>query len=190
MLQASLIKGATKKKGAFEYSKKISDIRINDMTLLSIEIWGRAGWTLIHASSFAYPEEPTPEERKGMFDFLWSLTVVLPCQKCRSHLREYLSSSLTSVDSEHLDSKQSISFYLWTLHNSVNERIQKDKISYEEVCDRYKVPPGSICSTSPKENTCAKNAIFFFVFGIVIAGTVMCVFSRLLRCKILGKCDF
>jgi hypothetical protein len=99
---------------------------------LAPEIWGRAGWRLIHAVALAYPVKPTEKEKKVYASFLQSLGDVLPCPFCGHHFKENMLKHPPNLDSkEH--------FFKWTvdMHNFVNVSNNKPEISYEEAIANF-----------------------------------------------------
>lgn len=102
--------------------------------------WGASGWRFLHAVSFAYPDEPTFEERQRMFAFLWSVGHVLPCRRCRAHYESYLQAHhLTSASATALRDRTSLSRFVVDLHNDVNRRLQRSEFDYERVRYEYEV---------------------------------------------------
>lgn len=104
---------------------------------LSIESWGPKAWGLLHIGSFMYPEEPTAHERRSMFNFLHSLSDVIPCSVCRTHFTRSLAEHAPSPDSAALSGRDALSRYLVDLHNQVNARTGKRVWRYEEAAALY-----------------------------------------------------
>jgi hypothetical protein len=71
--------------------------------------WGPLLWKLLHLLA-----EPTHNsERLHIWKIVLHKTaLIMPCEKCRKHLSEYLLAHKL----------ENIRTYLWKLHNSVNER--------------------------------------------------------------------
>lgn len=49
--------------------------------------WGPGAWRFLHHASLAFPDQPSPTIKKAYRTFCSSLPSVLPCSKCRKHLR-------------------------------------------------------------------------------------------------------
>ena len=95
---------------------------------LSPSVWGNHAWKFLHCCAMAY--EPSPENAaafKQMFD---SLQVTLPCAKCRDNFSHELQ---THPLDDALQSKEALNRWLTNLHNSVNRRLGKREIKYEDV---------------------------------------------------------
>lgn len=103
----------------------------------SIAEWGPAAWKFMHVVSFTYPNAPNDEQRSNAFNFLKSVSQMLPCKRCREEWTEYISKHLSHPDSDHLESKASFSRFLVDGHNFVNRRLQKREVSYEEARELF-----------------------------------------------------
>ncbi len=92
-------------------------------------VWGPSAWTFIHLMVLA-EKEPFEKERLAYYQqFFTVLTHLLPCEKCRLHLKENLS-KIKPLES--ITSKEAL--FMWTvdLHNLVNKITNKRTWSYEE----------------------------------------------------------
>ena len=93
-------------------------------------LWGPSAWTLIHLMVLS-EEEPFKKERLVYYkDFFNVLTHLLPCEKCRMHLKENLK-KIKPLDN--IQTKKEL--FLWTveLHNLVNKITNKRIWNAEEV---------------------------------------------------------
>jgi hypothetical protein len=84
--------------------------------------------------SFAYPTNPSAEQKAAALDLLSSLQHMLPCGECCSH---YCSSFSREKIAMHLDSRDSFSRWLVDFHNSINRRLGKQEMTYEDVLMEY-----------------------------------------------------
>lgn len=71
--------------------------------------WGPRLWRLLHLLA---EHTHRPEIAHAWKGLLHKTALIMPCEKCRVHLTEYLTTHRIS----------NISVYLWELHNAVNER--------------------------------------------------------------------
>lgn len=102
---------------------------------ISPEIWGPSTWAFLHLMPFA-EEEPLKQERLGYYKQLYTLlTNLLPCERCRQHLRDNLG-KLPDI----LTMKTQKDLFLWTskLHNYVNESHGKPQLPLEEAYTHWK----------------------------------------------------
>lgn len=110
------------------------------LTGISTEVWGPKAWSFLHAISFRYPERAQVADREAAYRLLRALEVLLPCPRCRGHMRDYLNGKdgLVSSQSPHLDGRASFSKWLVEFHNGVNSRLGKTRVEYEHVEPLYR----------------------------------------------------
>jgi hypothetical protein len=95
--------------------------------------WGPSMWNSIHSCCFAFPDNPSPEEKYQAYNFFNSLPGILPCRKCRSHCAENLEKLPPNLRSRNTLSHWSVDF-----HNEVNKMLGKPTVPYEEIEPKYK----------------------------------------------------
>lgn len=97
----------------------------------SPEIWGKHTWLFLHCLTFSFPTCPTKKDVQQHVHFFQSLTVLLPCSRCRQHLQEYLQQYPIRIPLE--KGKQSFIKYCIDLHNFINETYtNKKKLSISD----------------------------------------------------------
>ncbi len=82
---------------------------------MDTKFWGPSGWKLLHTLTFTY----RPACRVAMRDFLTTLPFILPCKFCRASLTTYMC-----VDPPDLTSADTLSRWLWRIHNAVNKKLR------------------------------------------------------------------
>ena len=87
------------------------------------EAWGPSTWRCLHAVAEGAPDSPSPEERIALRAFVDALPELLPCAKCRRHLRELYARGLRP----RVESREALSRDLWELHNAVNAALGKKR---------------------------------------------------------------
>lgn len=113
---------------------KKNEYSSNDGMLTSV--WGPSMWHSLHAISFNYPVEPTPQNKKEYRDFILSLQYVLPCSKCRDNLKKNFKTLPLTM--EKMKNRETFSRYVYDLHELVNHMLgKKSGLSYEDVRERY-----------------------------------------------------
>ena len=111
------------------------------------EIWGPHGWYFLHSITLAYPDNPTNDDKMYHKNFFESLKNILPCEKCRNHYDQTLT---TYPIEKHLENKESLFKWLVDVHNRVNIDNGKREYSYDEVTKLY-------------ENMYSKNKNGYFI---------------------------
>ena len=110
------------------------DYNSNDGMLTAV--WGPSMWHFLHTTSFNYPVNPTPTDKRNYYNFIKSLKYVLPCLYCRQNLTNNLKKS--GFKYSVMDSRDSFSKWVYNLHNVVNNMLGKKCYkTYEEVRGLY-----------------------------------------------------
>ncbi len=94
---------------------------------MSPSVWGPIFWTTMHIVTLGYSHTPSEQEKEGVRQFFESLTIVIPCPICREHYGTFLKASPPATES-----RDTLIFWLFTLHNRVNEKLGKPAISFEQ----------------------------------------------------------
>lgn len=139
------------------------------MSAGSIDSWGPALWRFLHASSFAFPEEPERVRRVQMHEFLRSVGQVLPCQTCREHYNQYIQ--------EHLDesataNRENLVAWVVELHNAVNRRTGKREWSVDEVRRMYEKKMGGASSCPYTIRRVPPPSLLVWVLIVTLAAVV------------------
>lgn len=116
--------------------------------------WGPAGWKFLHTITFAYPDQPTLQQQRSATDLFTSLQDMLPCPACQGHYQEFLKQNPIPV-SNAVDLQK----WLVNLHNSVNQRLQKPLVTYEQAKQMY---------TTPTSESKASPTLVFVVLGLFV----------------------
>ena len=106
---------------------------------LITKIWGPHFWEVLHYVSFGYPLEPTEQHKKDYKDFYVSVKNVLPCKYCRESYSNFiLEEEKTKLQDTDLLNRDSLTRWVYKLHERVNEKIGMDyKVSYDDVYYKY-----------------------------------------------------
>ena len=99
------------------------------------EIWGSGLWLFLHTIAINYPKEPTAIDKKNMYNFLSSLTTIIPCEKCRLNYIKHINELPIS---SHLDNRNDL--FQWTveMHNMVNKELNKPIMTLDDAITEYK----------------------------------------------------
>ena len=94
---------------------------------------GRATWTFLHTMAAYYPTQPTEEKQKDMKEFLYAFSKVYPCGHCAEHMQAEME-----IEPPQVQSRDSLSLWLCTFHNKVNEMLGKPIFDCSRVLDRWR----------------------------------------------------
>ena len=90
--------------------------------------WGPSGWKLLHSITFSYKEHL----KNKYYDFFYIIAFLLPCKHCRKSYSEYITND--PIDTT---SKEAFTKWLWRIHNKVNEKLEKPKITIDDFYVKY-----------------------------------------------------
>ena len=101
------------------------------------QVWGKYQWTTIHFVALGYPKAPTESQKQYYFTYFSKiLPEILPCLKCRKHLKQTLQTEhpMTPAALANPDT-----LFEWTvsLHNVVNRQLGKPTLSLEDARSVY-----------------------------------------------------
>jgi hypothetical protein len=98
--------------------------------------WGPHLWYFLHCSAANYPIRPSIEKSNAMKRWIRALPETLPCGDCREHFKEYVKQNNHKLDVVCSSRRNLMKFFI-DIHNKVNERNGKPKISYEQAFSMY-----------------------------------------------------
>lgn len=133
----------------------------NAIVNMSTKIWGPPMWTTLHTITFSYPINPTDEDKKTYKQFFKLVGDILPCILCKKSYKEFIASGETKLDDVVMTNKDTLTKWLYHLHNKVNFKLGVDYgVSYDDVCKKYNSYIVSCTPTNGKVPiTCEKSTI-------------------------------
>ena len=109
------------------------------MAVLDPTVWGPWYWGFLHTIAMSYPHHPNDVTKKKYYELIQNLPLFIPVETIGTDFSNLLDQyPITS----YLDSRDS--FIRWThfIHNKINERLEKPKITlnefYMQYYDKYK----------------------------------------------------
>ena len=154
----------------------------------SITSWGPKAWGLLHTCSFSYPDHPEENDKRDMYNFLTSLSEVIPCKICKGHYKKYLEKNLPHHSCIALQGKEKLGRWVVDLHNDVNRRLNKPTWTYEQALEKY-ADTSSVCSViraeplsaPPDDNTSStyKIIVIMILLFLFISSISTATFKRL-----------
>lgn len=96
---------------------------------ISPDVWGPSTWTFLHLAVMAEPDDFDKSRLMLYKRFYTLLQELLPCQKCRMHLKDNMK-SLKNIES--LGSKRELFDWTTQLHNLVNKANNKPLYSIDK----------------------------------------------------------
>ncbi len=102
---------------------------------MDTKYWGKPLWTSLFSISLTYPLKPTTDDINNYKKYFTSLRHVLPCKACKKNYKK----KLVTFPIERYLKKGRKGLFIWLkkIHNSVNEDIGKEKLSTQQILEKY-----------------------------------------------------
>jgi hypothetical protein len=133
--------------------------------------WGKPYWQVMHSVTFLYPETPTDEDKQRVQVFFRLVPNILPCALCGLHFVRTLEQY--PLSDEVLSSRETLARWLVDVHNTVNERLKHEVVSYEKVKHFYTKDSSVPLRTS--EIVVPKNDYKMPFFGVLCAAGLIAI---------------
>jgi len=101
---------------------------------LNPEIWGQHYWFFLHTIALNYPNYPNNITKKKYYEFFQNLPLFIPVESISNDFIKLLD--LYPISS-YLDNKKSLITWVHFIHNKINEKLEKPKISLDEFYFNY-----------------------------------------------------
>jgi hypothetical protein len=97
-------------------------------------VWGPHYWFFLHTIAVTYPHHPNAVTKKKYYDLIQNLHIFLPIDKIANEFSELLEQYPITP---YLDNRESFVRWTWFIHNKINEKLEKPKITLEEFYKQY-----------------------------------------------------
>ena len=101
---------------------------------LDSTIWGPPMWFFLHTSAMCYPLYPNAVTKKKYYDFFQNLPLFIPIEPMSSHFSRLLEEYPISP---YLDDRESLTRWVWFIHNKINEKLEKPPLSLNDFYVKY-----------------------------------------------------
>ena len=104
------------------------------MIYLDPKVWGPKYWFFLHTVAMSYPNYPNAVTKKKYYEFIQNMPLFIPVEKISIQFSDLIDKYPVIP---YLDNKES--FIRWThfIHNKINEKIEKPKISLNDFYIKY-----------------------------------------------------
>jgi len=101
---------------------------------LDPEVWGPHFWFFLHTIAMAYPHHPNSVTKKKYYEFIQNLPLFIPTESIGNDFNKLLDDYPIAA---YLDSRDSFIRWIHFVHNKVNEKLEKPKITLNEFYVKY-----------------------------------------------------
>ena len=96
--------------------------------------WGSETWMSLHCITFNAPDIITQDKQNNYINYFTVLKELLPCKYCRFSYKVFLH--FLPIQ-RYIDCKMGLTYWLYTIHNLVNIKLQKQTVSFIDVVVKY-----------------------------------------------------
>jgi len=102
-------------------------------------VWGPHYWFFLHTIAINYPHYPNSVTKKKYYEFVKMLPLFIPVEQIANEFNQLLEEYPVVP---YLDNRDSFVRWMHFIHNKINEKLEKPKISlgefYKKYYDEYK----------------------------------------------------
>lgn len=106
----------------------------NNVTRLDPNVWGPHFWFFLHTLALSYPHHPNAITKKKYYEFIQNLPLFMPVETIGNDFEKLLDNYPVTA---YLDSRKSFIKWIHFIHNKINEKLEKPKITLNEFYFRY-----------------------------------------------------
>jgi hypothetical protein len=96
-------------------------------------VWGPVTWRLLHMMVLKANDNLTPTQIIELKNIILRILTNLPCPYCTSHAMAHITSS----NYKSIQNVADLRVFMFQFHNKVNQRLNKNLITYEQHTDIY-----------------------------------------------------
>ena len=101
---------------------------------LDPNIWGPHYWFFLHTLAISYPHHPNAVTKKKYYELIQNLPLFIPIESIGTDFIKLLDEYPVTA---YLDNRESLIKWMHFIHNKINEKLEKPKISINEFYLRY-----------------------------------------------------
>lgn len=101
---------------------------------LDPSIWGPHFWFFLHTLAMSYPHHPNTVTKKKYYELFQNLPLFIPVESIGNDFSKLLDEYPITA---YLDSRDSLIKWMHFIHNKINEKLEKPKITINEFYLRY-----------------------------------------------------
>jgi hypothetical protein len=101
---------------------------------LDPNIWGPHYWFFLHTLAISYPHHPNAVTKKKYYELIQNLPLFIPIESIGNNFIKLLEDYPVTA---YLDNRESLIKWMHFIHNKINEKLEKPKISINEFYLRY-----------------------------------------------------
>ena len=141
---------------------------------LDPKVWGPKYWFFLHTIAMSYPNRPNTITKKKYYELIQNLPLFIPVENISTEFSKLLD--LYPI-MPYLDTKESFIRWMWFIHNKINEKLEKPKISlndfYLQYYEEYKCQ-----NVKLKEFNKIKKYVIYVGILLAISGGIYYLYDK------------
>ena len=101
---------------------------------LDPKVWGPHYWFFLHTLAMTYPHHPNTVTKKKYYEFIQNLPLFIPVEEISGEVSKLIDKYPVAP---YLDNRDSFVRWMHFIHNKINEKLEKPKITLNEFYFRY-----------------------------------------------------
>jgi FAD-linked sulfhydryl oxidase len=101
---------------------------------LDPKVWGPHYWFFLHTLAMTYPHHPNAVTKKKYYEFIQNLPLFLPVEEISGEFSKLIDKYPITP---YLDNRDSFVRWMHFIHNKINEKLEKPKISLSKFFIKY-----------------------------------------------------
>ena len=97
-------------------------------------VWGPHFWFVLHTLAISYPLNPNAVTKKKYYELIQNLPLFIPVESIGNDFIKLLDEYPVTA---YLDNRESLIKWMHFIHNKINEKLQKPKITLNDFYFRY-----------------------------------------------------
>ena len=97
-------------------------------------VWGPHFWFFLHTLAISYPHHPNSVTKKKYYELIQNLPLFIPIESIGNDFLKLLDEYPVTA---YLDNRESFVKWMHFIHNKINEKLEKPKITLNEFYFRY-----------------------------------------------------
>jgi hypothetical protein len=97
-------------------------------------VWGPHFWFFLHTLAISYPDHPNAVTKKKYYELIQNLPLFIPVESIGNDFIKLLDEYPVTA---YLDNRESLIKWMHFIHNKINEKLQKPKITLNDFYFRY-----------------------------------------------------
>jgi hypothetical protein len=135
---------------------------------LDSKVWGPHYWFFLHTIAITYPLHPNTMTKKKYYEFIHNIPLFIPIDSMSTYFSKLLDEYPVTP---YLDTRDSFIRWMHFIHNKINERLEKPKISledfYKEYYEAYKPKQEQLSHWVKKRGKIVYFFLLFSLFGLI-----------------------